>query len=320
MIVGVPTSDELHSTAVGWLNLAWEIAIRDLSNSQDIEEYQSTMEVEDQTKVEAPAAKIWSYELNNAISLLQQSLEIELKARIAEVSPFLLIAGDPQSWPKPDKHGQVDFSDFRTLDSVQLCRTCNVVSDRPLPPQFVTLYGNVRKARNKIAHLSAANVRASSGEIVRMILTAHGLLYGKGTWLEFRRRHLTIEAQPSEVYPDYEDSTNDTLNHEFSSLLSELQPSELREFFGFDSRKSGLTCFNCLDQRTQWCDVHWDFAQKQKDGAVKCVVCQHLYASAEYKELADEAARELAESKRLYGAETLADAASATRLRGRQDD
>ena len=132
MIVGVPTPDELHGTAIGWLNLAWETAIRDLSASQEIEEYQLTAETEDQPRVAAPT-KSWSYELNNAISLLQQSLEIELKARIAEVSPFLLIAGDPQSWPKPDKHGHVDFSNFRTLDSVQLCRVCDIVSDRPLP-------------------------------------------------------------------------------------------------------------------------------------------------------------------------------------------
>jgi hypothetical protein len=30
MIVGVPEFAELHDTAVGWLNLAWEIAIREV--------------------------------------------------------------------------------------------------------------------------------------------------------------------------------------------------------------------------------------------------------------------------------------------------
>jgi hypothetical protein len=158
----------------------------------------------------------------------------------------------------------------------------------------------VRKARNKIAHLSAANIKAESGDIIRMILTAHGHLYVKGTWMEFRRQHLSRATPLPEVY-DYEDNTNDTLNYEFANLMSELQPSELREFFGYDSRKRGVTCFNCLDQRTSWCDVHWDFAQKQKDGFVKCVVCRHVYTEAEYKELADVAAKELAESKRKYG-------------------
>jgi hypothetical protein len=137
MIVGVPDFDELHNTAIGWLNLAWGIAIRDLSDSQEFEEFAQTAESDGQQQVEATATpKSWSYELNNAISLLQQSLEIELKARIAKVSPFLLIAGDPQSWPKAGKSRQVDFSDFRTLDSVHLCKICDVVSEHPLPPQL----------------------------------------------------------------------------------------------------------------------------------------------------------------------------------------
>jgi hypothetical protein len=66
-----------------------------------------------------------TYRLNNAISLLQQSLEIFLKARIAEVSPFLLISGEPDRWPKRNSAGDVDFSDFRTLDAVQLCKAVN---------------------------------------------------------------------------------------------------------------------------------------------------------------------------------------------------
>jgi hypothetical protein len=159
MIVGVPEFAELHDTAVGWLNLAWEIAIREVSEFQEV----------DDLFREEEAQKYWNsarYKLNNAVSLLQQSMEIELKARIAKVSPYLLIAGDPQSWPKMDTVGQVDFSDFKTLDSTHLCRVHNIVSDRPLPPQFMQFYNEARRARNKIIHLNAGNMKAESGAIL----------------------------------------------------------------------------------------------------------------------------------------------------------
>jgi hypothetical protein len=49
-----------------------------------------------------------------------------------------------------------------------------LVSDEPLSPLFFQLYGDVRKTRNKIAHLNAGNIKAESGDILLIILTAHG--------------------------------------------------------------------------------------------------------------------------------------------------
>jgi len=165
VIVGVPDFQELHDTAIGWLNLAREITINKAIEFQ--ETVLSFREVEKEhgsAKAEEEADIYWNvarYKLNNATSLLKKLLEIELKARIAKVSPYLLIAGEPQSWPAGiDNSHRVDFSDFRTLDSVHLCKVCNIVSDHPLPLAFVQLYSEVRKTRNKIAHLNAGNIKA----------------------------------------------------------------------------------------------------------------------------------------------------------------
>ena len=35
MIVGVPDSQELHDTAVGWFNLAWDIVIKEVEDFQE---------------------------------------------------------------------------------------------------------------------------------------------------------------------------------------------------------------------------------------------------------------------------------------------
>jgi hypothetical protein len=243
MIVGVPEFAELNDTAVGWLNLVWEIAIREVSEFQEADFLFRDIEAaHGHERVEEEAQKYWNnarYKLNNAVSLLQQSLEIELKARIAKLSPYLLIAGDPQSWPKMDKVGQVDFSDFKTLDSIHLCRVHNIVSDCPLPLQFMQFYNDARRARNKIAHLNAGNMKAESSGILLAILTAHGYLYEKGKWMDFRRQYMLIEQKSGPDFDYDEDFTNDNLNREFDAARWELEPRHLREFFGYDVRKRG---------------------------------------------------------------------------------
>ena len=296
MIVGVPDFQELHDTAIGWLNLAREITINKAIEFQ--ETVLSFREVEKEhgsAKAEEEADRYWNvarYKLNNATSLLKKLLEIELKARIAKVSPYLLIAGEPQSWPAGiDNSHRVDFSDFRTLDSVHLCKVCNIVSDHPLPLAFVQLYSEVRKTRNKIAHLNAGNIKAESTEILLRILTAHGHLYQKGTWMEFRRKYMLTEQtnEPQLLLEYEEDYTDDRLTYEFEALRRSLEPRHLREFFGYDVTKRALTCYNCEDERSRWCDRSWEFAQRQKDETVRCVVCAHVYTREEYKRLEGQA-------------------------------
>ena len=105
MIVGVPTHIHLMETATGWMNLAWELIVAESQSLDEIGEIW-TDEPGVWTREEIETELIdylrsRRLHLNNAISLLQQSLEIFLKAKIAEVSPFLLIAGEASSWPSP---------------------------------------------------------------------------------------------------------------------------------------------------------------------------------------------------------------------------
>jgi hypothetical protein len=112
---------------------------------------------------------------------------------------------------------------------------------------------------------------------------------------------MITEQNNAPNFEDGEDSTNDSLNYEFDALRLELEPRYLREFFGYDTRKRDLSCFNCQDCRTSWCDRDWEFAQRQKGGGVKCVVCSHRYTDAEYNELAEIAAKEYEEERRRWG-------------------
>jgi hypothetical protein len=288
MIEGIPDHQDLTETATGWLNLAWDFAVGEAENFQEVEHLYQSMAVEHgQAVADRVVEKHWRakrLKLNNAISLLQQSLEIFIKARIAEVSPFLLIAGDPQSWPSPDKSGKVDFAEFRTLDSVHLCRAARVVSPSALSDDFVQFYNRLRKERNKIVHLNAASMKAEVSTIIIDVLEAHKLLYPAQMWVEFRREYLIDSGEYSDTENVFsgDDYTNDKLTSEVEAAFGELEPRYKKRYFGYDPRKQGLRCPKCLGMQDR--DDDWAFAQKQKDGSIKCCVCLTNYDQVEYEQ------------------------------------
>jgi hypothetical protein len=286
MITGVPDHTELTETATGWLNLAWDIVIDEAKSFQEVEFlYHEIEERKGRELAERAINQHWNAQrlrLNNAISLLQQSLEIFLKARIAEASPFLLIVGDPQSWPSPDSSGNVDFAEFRTLDALHLCRAARIVSATSLPEQFVQFYTRLRKERNKIAHLNAGSIKAEAHAIILDILEAHRLLFPGQLWVEFRRNYVdsTGEYSDKEGLFSGDDYTNDKICNEIEVALAELSSRDGKLYFQYDHRKKGLRCPHCLEQRHG--DDEWRFAQKSKDGFIKCIACFSVFEIEEY--------------------------------------
>jgi hypothetical protein len=124
---------------------------------------------------------------------------------IAKVSPFLLIAGEPRRWPTPGGTGNVDFSDFRTLDAIDLCRVVNTVSDTKLSDSFVQLYNNLRIRRNKIAHLNTGSVVLEASNVLVSILSAQSLLFNGQLWQEFlkgRTPRLADHDDDGEIYEE----------------------------------------------------------------------------------------------------------------------
>ncbi len=286
MITGIPDHNELTETATGWLNLAWDIALGEAKKFQEVEFlYHEIEEREGREVAERAINQHWNAQrlkLNNAISLLQQSLEIFLKARIAEVSPFLLIAGDPQAWPPVNSSGNVDFAEFRTLDALHLCRAARIVSASPLSEQFVQFYTRLRKERNKIAHLNAGSMKAEAHAIIVDILEAHRLLFPNQLWVEFRKAYLESAGQYSDKEGLFtgDDCTNDKICDEIEAALAEISAQHGKLYFQYDRRKKRLRCPHCLGLRHG--DDEWRFAQKQKDSSIRCIACLSVYSKDDY--------------------------------------
>jgi hypothetical protein len=285
MIVGVPSHIHLMETATGWMNLAWELIIAESHSLDEIEEIWI-----DQSGVwtrEEIEGELTSYlhsrrlHLNNAISLLQQSLEIFLKAKIAEVSPFLLIAGEVSSWPSPDSTGNIDFSNFRTIDAVHLCRAAKISANFKITDEFVTFYDRIRKTRNKVVHLNASSVKAEVHEIMLDILTAHKHLFSQDQWVSFRTRFMDSGSDKMTILSGHE-FVHDVLMNELDTVFNALEPRHLKMFFGYDPKKKDLQCPQCVELRSKYSESS-SYAQKQDNGTIRCAACLLVVSAVDYK-------------------------------------
>ncbi len=289
MIVGVPDYQTLRETAIGWMNLAWGIAIDEAGKFQDTDFlYEGIAQDHGEVVAKDAIAKHWRAKqlmLNNAVSLLQQSQELFLKAIVAEISPYLLIVGEPSSWPKPDHNGSVDFSSFKTLDAVQLCRAVRIVSSTGLPDQFIQFYERLRQVRNKIIHLDARVIKTEVKTVLADILTAQKFMFPNTRWCEFRLDYIisTEEYHDKENLFTGDDYTTDLMISEVNTAFLELDEFQIKEFFYYDSRKDFYRCPHCLSKREN-SDNECGFVQFNKDRDLVCFLCLYTYNIEEYKQ------------------------------------
>lgn len=294
MITDVPTTEELRETGIGWLHLAWETAIQSMrSYVEHVEYYDEFVKdnSEDDDADEAlPVAQqvaFWSaqrFKLNNALSLLQQSMEILLKSRIAATSPYLLIDGSV-----PTSGKDVSFDDLKTIGAAKLCGVVATVSG-PLPPGFVDFFERVRKQRNRIAHLREGTLRLEVGSILKDILEGYAFLFPGERWLMERRRFL-IETEGPLQSPSDDNPTHSVLLGELRLVIEAIDAESTMRFFHYDKSSGGLRCPNCQLFTASWDDVVPSFAFRTQAGKVECAACEATYEPAEYEREAAESFR-----------------------------
>lgn len=289
MIVGVPDHALLNATAIGWMNLAWDITIGEAADFKEAEFLYQELEDRDGPNVATLAIeKHWRAKqltLSNAVSLLQQSLEIALKARIAEVSPFLLIAGDVRSWPQPKDGNDVEFSQFKTIDASQLYDAAKIVSEKRFNAGLKKFYDRLRTARNTIVHLDGGGLKIEVGAILAEIITAQRYLFGPQKWPAFRLAHLNATEQyaDNDAIFSGDDYTGNAMAREMETALAILNSQQRREFFGFNDSKRAYSCPECryhLEDSDHYCG----FVQAIGPDRLQCIVCEKLYSVDDYKD------------------------------------
>jgi len=244
MITNVPTAEEYRKTGTDLLNLAWG-QITDLSETLALSDTDSNAE-ENREKTQERHTLFWqaaNQKVANCIVIVQQATEFLLTAKIAAVSPYLLIANDPRDWPKGNKtDNTIDFSHFRTLDAIHLPRICDAVFQDRLQAEFHKHYEDLRGQRNSVMHLTGRSP-VQGLEIYKIILKSFKYLSPTESHSWFQERKRYSESDEHSVLGS--DDSQWAIIREALRLIDYLGPAECIDLLGCRIR-SQLPLRPCL--------------------------------------------------------------------------
>jgi hypothetical protein len=292
MILDVPSHKDFIAEARVLLNLAWE-ELRDIAEKIDYvlgrrDELVLRLDfLEERNEVRRNAEEDEFYrqkqedELLRAIqrplgicrTLIAQSAEYYLKAKIAEVSPYILIKDEHSKWPGRDQR----FADYRTIDASDLVRVCRSTLADPPSDEFVMLFEELRTVRNFYTHgiapAPSLTLKDACDEPMRLILAIADFLDSEG-WIPTRKWYLN-NYSPGQILSHY-DYAHEELVTDVLWLLERLTPTECRRFLYFD-RKVGRN-YLCLDCCAGEYDTHPDARFVKVNGEQGyCFVCQRHF-------------------------------------------
>ncbi len=238
MITDIPTPADFEATAASLLNLAWDAVSSLIHHSErsELEAWDECGEVSDDFWAAAQKP------LGNAQALIHQGVEFLLKARIAEVSPFLLLDRAVRDWPRESAARNTKYAEFRTVDAQDLVRLFNTVCSSPLDTAFVQRIEKQRKARNTFIHSVDKSLIHSPQGLWRTILDVSHHLIGPAKWVGLRRAYL--ESTPASIAFST-DGVPIELAWECEELLETLKPSEQELYLGIVPKARRYICYRC---------------------------------------------------------------------------
>ena len=251
MIIDIPTSEDFYISGKELLDFAWNIVVAELLSEID---YVGSSRDIDQNELDAywRAAK---RKLSTALSITQQGVEFILKGKIADVSVFILIAGDPSKWPSSSQEN-IKFSQFRMLDAQDLIKVHNMVSKTSLPESFTKEFNQLRETRNSIIHSIDKNLNIRAMEVVNSILFMHKYLFPNETWGQVRKEFLLNDSS-SQI--EGTDHVINTVCTEIALIFKLLDPAKVKTYFGIDKKQRKYFCPECYIQASHDCGFDRQF-------------------------------------------------------------
>lgn len=237
MIIEIPEPSDFEQTGLDYLNLAADrvFSILSMLRESGFDDAWDEAEIRDFWRAS-------QRELASALALVQQGTEFLMKARIAGVSPFLLIAEGARGLPRGADTRDVAFAEFRTVDAQDLVRLYNAVSARRLVPSFAQQFDRLRKRRNTIMHTVDQSLGFTAKEILLLILEDVHELAGPMRWMSIRREYADRTPAAAIGADEYLESE---LIGEAEQLMLLLTRGELRKYFGFVNNQRAYLCPVC---------------------------------------------------------------------------
>jgi hypothetical protein len=203
------------------------------------------------------------------------SNELGLKAKICDVSPFLLLLGNSQHLSKVPR--DIDFTEFKTLDAVDLPAAVNTLCNENLTDKFIQSYNHVRSLRNKIAHLGKIDKAFDPHDLLRILVFQYTELWKGRMWLKDR---LEYASKTRDAYfHDYRYLSSEmTVMAELPSTFAVLTNSEFVQLFKHSKKTRRYLCHNCIYMaQTKFFDpdiVACKTAFLEKEGLhLNCAMC-----------------------------------------------
>ena len=238
MIRGLPESKDLESAGIGYLCTAFSEVLSLLHAESFFTE--SALE-EDRS---ATVRKYWDSvraELSTHASLVHTGVELILKARIAEISPYLLL-DRPMEWPGGCATTDKDFDDFHTIGAQLLPKILNTVSCKRLDAAAIAKIEDIRKRRNKIVHAASRQAIPTVLQLIDDILEVSRIFFGACKWPEVYRTR--TQSQFYAEY-DYHDQIAAGLIYDFTRAIDLLTPAKVKEHFGIGKKQRRYHCPDC---------------------------------------------------------------------------
>lgn len=216
-------------------------------------------------------------DLQMAAAILQQSLELALKARICKVSPFLLILRSEARFSA--NPNDLDFATFRTLDAIELPNAVNTLTDTPVSAKFNELYSALRVQRNQYLHMGLVTEKETPGSLLRTVAIIYSEIWPDGAILadylfyrgSTRATHL-YDGKNSTFEMDALDAAK--------RLFDLLTPSEFKALFHVSKKQRRYLCETCIhgSRMERWGGDPVLFKTAHLNGAgngLTCLICQN---------------------------------------------
>ncbi|OYW34713.1 MAG: hypothetical protein B7Z41_01250 [Rhizobiales bacterium 12-66-7] len=282
MITNLPTQESLNNVALRTYFRAWNELIEiwlDFSL-----QFEGTLDVK-------PSIAKWHEEwreylteaqsdLQSICALIQQSMELALKARVCAISPFLLLLDTGIKLSANPK--QIDFSELRTLDAVDLPGAVNTLTDSHVSDDFIEKYSSLRSLRNKITHLGETSVSLDPDQVLRLAVSLYLSIWPNRNWLA-DRLEFAAQTRSAWLHDGKYTSTHMEVLQEWPIDIGFFTKGEFKRLFGQEKSKRRYLCHHCVDEG----DTRYAGLEKpgcgtayldSKGAAVTCIMCGGTFA------------------------------------------
>ncbi len=277
MIVNLPSSDALNAAALKLYFRAWHGIVHCLLDFDEMYQtsvtdwFDATSDGYADERVEY--LEIAQEDFHAFASLAQQANELALKARIAAVSPYLLLLNSDVSLSGTT--ATIEFSSLRTLDAVDLPKAVNALTPTPVSDAYRQRYTQMRVQRNQYTHLGDTTAVLDPISLCAALIDQYCELWPDRPWLSDRVASTYVRE---EFFEGKHWSPRQSVMHLIAYDRSLIPAARFKKLFGVKKADVKFGCFSCQDD---WAvsrngpsivEVQTAFYNKSKR-AMRCLIC-----------------------------------------------